>query len=177
MALSRVKLTPIYRGDPRTIVVTIKDPQGVPIDLSGSTWRSTVRTLTNSSVGTQLEVLSDQLAAGVIGLKLSGLQSKDLSNTLEGDLQGSGFGTVLEFHAIVRGDVTKEGSLPESGLVDTITLTWGLTGSTLSSAVLAILVPGGVSNVQGVSGLWAGTQVAYDALPVKNPTVLYLITS
>jgi hypothetical protein len=35
---------------------------------------------------------------------------------------------------------------------------------------------GGVANVQGVTGIWAGTQSAYDALAVKSSTTLYVIT-
>jgi hypothetical protein len=34
---------------------------------------------------------------------------------------------------------------------------------------------GGVSNVQNVTGMWSGTQAAYDAIGTKTPTVLYII--
>jgi hypothetical protein len=33
-----------------------------------------------------------------------------------------------------------------------------------------------VANVQGVTGIWTGTQAAYDAIGTKTSTVLYVIT-
>jgi hypothetical protein len=32
-----------------------------------------------------------------------------------------------------------------------------------------------VANVQGITGIWSGTQAAYDALTPKSSTVLYVI--
>jgi len=32
-----------------------------------------------------------------------------------------------------------------------------------------------VTNVQGVSGIWSGTLAAYNAIPTKSPTTLYVI--
>ncbi|QJD52790.1 hypothetical protein SEA_UNPHAZED_46 [Microbacterium phage Unphazed] len=34
---------------------------------------------------------------------------------------------------------------------------------------------GGVAGLNGVTGLWAGTQAQYDAIGVKNPNVVYVI--
>lgn len=35
---------------------------------------------------------------------------------------------------------------------------------------------GGVAGLNGVSGIWAGNQAAYDAIAVPSPTVVYVIT-
>lgn len=35
--------------------------------------------------------------------------------------------------------------------------------------------PGEVANIQGVTGIWSGTQAAYDAIGTKVSTVLYII--
>lgn len=35
--------------------------------------------------------------------------------------------------------------------------------------------PGDVRNVQGVTGIWSGTQAAYDALGTWSSTTLYII--
>jgi hypothetical protein len=49
--------------------------------------------------------------------------------------------------------------------------------NTGSSAWETVVVggPGQVANVQGVTGIWSGTQAAYDAIPTKTSTVLYII--
>lgn len=36
---------------------------------------------------------------------------------------------------------------------------------------------GAVINIQGVTGMWAGTQADYDAIATKSPTTVYVITS
>lgn len=53
------------------------------------------------------------------------------------------------------------------------------TGANLPQAKVASLstdLANRVTNVQGVTGIWSGTQVAYNAIGTKTPTVLYLIT-
>lgn len=137
-----VRLAPIRRGDPRTITVSVVDPNGDSIDLSESTWSSTVGRSSNSTRQTTLAVNTSQAGAGVLSFRLSGEQTRLFELTLFGDLQGSGFGTILTFDAVVLPDVTR-GQEPSGGLVDNITLTWGGIKKTLSENVLGILVPSG----------------------------------
>ena len=92
-----VDLTRLYRGDPRIIVVTVIDENADPVDLSGSTWSSTVREFYTSTTGLPLAVDDSQAAAGALMLTLSGEQSRCLGRQLVGDLEGSTMGTILAF--------------------------------------------------------------------------------
>lgn len=137
-----VRLAPIRRGDPRTITVTVLNPDGDPINLSGSTWSSTIGRSASSTRQTTVMVNTSQASAGVLALTISGDQSRLFELSLVGDLQGSDFGTILTFEAVVLPDVTRDQE-PSGGLVDNITLTWGGLHNTLSENVLGILVPNG----------------------------------
>ena len=125
MQVSEVNLKPLFRGDPRSIVFQVKDPAGVPIDLSGSSWASTIRSFSTATSGTSLNVDVTQAAVGILRLDIPGETSRPLGRRFVGDLQGSGlFGTVVRFHVDVIADVTR-GTIPLGGTVDVVNIVWG----------------------------------------------------
>lgn len=160
-----MKLQAVHRGDPRTIFVTITDPDGDPIDLSGSTWTCVVRKFQTATDGIPLTVDPTNLALGVVKLTLSGEQSQLLGRQLVGDLEGTAFGTVLSFSGVVYPDVTRTNPAPVGGLIDTFTLTWGgLEPSAVSEAVRAILIPQGSVGVDHVQTVEASTWIIVHGL-------------
>lgn len=139
--MADVYLTPIRKGDPRTITVTVVDPDGNPVDLSASTWHSTARPMANSSIGTAVAIDTSQASAGVLSLSLTGEQTRIFNQTMVADLQGSAFGTLLTLDAIILPDVTREPGEPGGGFADNVTVTLGDEGASLSASVLAVLIP------------------------------------
>lgn len=141
-----VNLATIRRGDPRTIVVSVVDDLGVPVDLAGNTWTSTVRPFATSSTALPLAVDATQAAAGVLEFKLTGVQSRQLANRMVGDVQGSTFGTILSFAAAVVADTTRGGTEPSGGLIDVVTVVLSSEGAEVSSTVRALLLGGGAED-------------------------------
>lgn len=165
-----MKLTPLFRGDPRTIVFNILDPDDAPIDLSVSTWASTIRDFATASTGQSPAIDTDEAANGVITLTISGAQSRCLGNRLVGDLEGGSFGTVVLFKADVLSDVTRGDAEPTGGVTDIITLVWGgLPGTEVSTTVKAVLLGGDGSSVALDNHIADTTpHPAYDDLPSLN---------
>ena len=169
-----MKLQAIHRGDPRTIFVTVTDPDGAPIDLSGSTWTCVVRKFQTATDGIPLTVDPTNLALGVIKLTLSGEQSQGLGRALVGDLEGTAFGTVLSFSGVVYPDVTRNHPAPVGGLVDSFNLTWGgVELSVLPEVVRAILIPQGSTGYDHVQSAEAATWIIVHGLGYfPNVTVM-----
>ena len=108
------------------------------------------------------------------------------SNGTSMDLQITGTpvdnGTYWTFPiSVLTGSVTKGARTQLNFLLPTPTglPSGGSTAQALtktSGADYAVGWSNVVANVQGVAGIWTGTQAAYDAIGTKSPTTLYFVT-
>lgn len=169
MDFAEVKLTPLFRGDPRTIVFNVTDPDGDPINLAGSSWSSTIREFTTASFGQSLSINVSQASVGVLTTTITGEQSRVLKRRFVGDLQGSSlFGTMVRFYAEVLSDATRGEEEPSEGLVEVINLVWGGVSATeLTSTVRAVLLGA------DAAGTYTHTQSAASASWVVNHALGY----
>lgn len=78
--------TPVWRGDPLTITVTVKDSAGNPVNLTtyGSTFASQIRTsIDAATVTATFTVDATNAATGVLKLSLTGTQTAALKRTTD----------------------------------------------------------------------------------------------
>jgi hypothetical protein len=152
--IAEVKLPRIVRGDPRTIVVTVVNAAGVAVDLSASTWTSTVRESAASASGVDLTVDGSSAAAGVLSLSFTGAQSRSFGDKIVGDIEGTAFGTILFFAAAVRADLTRNVTEPTGGATNAVQIVLSGASSTVSSTVQTIVLSpsAGIDGVDGIDG-------------------------
>ena len=73
-------------------------------------------------------------------------------------------------------DIVSGATETAAGKVELATTAEATTGTDTARAVTPAGIANRVLNVQGVTGVWSGSQAAYDAIGTKVSTVLYFVS-